>query len=112
MRDLDTAVAEVLAGLASEATAEGESRVSRLVNALHAFARTLDKTRDEMPADLTGLRCYQCGKHWTAPITVLREREHGLPDNCPPCFNARKASEGEDFRSGYTTTFSYVETPK
>jgi hypothetical protein len=110
-RDYDSAVADVLAGLAGEATAVGESSVSRLVQALHTFARKLDKTRDEMQADLTGLQCSDCGRHWTAPFTVARERAWGLPSNCPACFNAKKAAQGSDDRSGLTATFSYVETP-
>lgn len=108
MRDFDAAVADMLGSLAGETTAEGEASVSRLVQALHAFARKLDKSRDEMQADLSGLRCGDCGKGWTAPITVKREREWGLPDNCPVCYNDAQAAKGESRRSGHTDTFRYV----
>jgi hypothetical protein len=31
--------------------------------------------------------CDQCGKKWTTTMTAQRERECGLPSNCPACYS-------------------------
>lgn len=104
MRDYSAAVADTLLPLVNAAIAEGPSAVLALSQALRAYERKVYETRDTMLV-FPVFHCCDCGKHWTASMTVARERE-AQPSNCPACFN-----QTHEHPSCWTT-FRYVDAPK
>jgi hypothetical protein len=106
-RDYTAAVADTLLALVNEAISEGPDAVNDLHYALAAYSRKVRETYEGMPWD-GSFRCFDCGKYWTAPMTVQRAND-ARPDNCPACFNAT-SKRGQP--SGWTDCFRYVDRPE
>lgn len=85
-----------------------ETDVLAMAQALEKKATELRAHRETMMIVSPVFRCSDCGRDWSAPMTIARER-HYSPDNCPACFNAAKARIGDDTRSTYTETFRFTE---
>ena len=103
MRDVDTALSDILAAITAEAACKGPRAMARLAQGLNEYARKIRKTRGLMTADVA-CHCSSCGKRWAVEMTVERADAWGVPDECPTCYNARNAGK----RSGWTDTFRYV----
>jgi len=106
MRDYKAATSDVLLALVNSAISEGPSAVLSLACALEEYAHKVRLTRDGMSCS-PQLHCSDCGRYWTASMTVARERQ-GVPDNCPPCY----AASGAGRVSGYVHTFRYIDGHK
>src|SRR5258708_1732115 len=86
-------VEAALAGLVAECRAAGPDAVLSLACDLEKAANALRKERDGMVATFDCGCCSDCGKRFAVRITVERERKNGLPENCPPCFDASSSGK-------------------
>ena len=100
-------VRAALAPLVNEASHDPENELLSLACALESAASAIRAARDEMQIRPIA-RCCDCGRAFSVPITVERERRWGMPDNCPPCWKART---GHLYDSVHAKTFRYEEIP-
>jgi hypothetical protein len=49
------------------------------------------------------MKCCECYKNWTAPMTIKWKNDRGLPDNCPKCYGKHQRRE-----STFLHTFKYL----
>lgn len=94
MRDITSALADIIGQLAGEAGNERD--MLAIACALEVAAKGVRAKRDEMTTE-TEWHCSDCGKRWGVRVTVAREREMFSPDNCPACYNASTPTKITDF---------------
>lgn len=106
MRDLKSAVADLLLQLVNDTIAEGPDRMLSLACELERYADKVRETRGEMLISPV-FYCCDCRRAWT--ITFPQKREDDVrPENCPACYNASGTAE-QPRRSVWMDSFKYME---
>jgi hypothetical protein len=85
MRDITSALADIIGRFAGEAN--GERDMLAIACALENAAKAVRAEREGMTT-VASYHCCDCGKAWGVRVTVAREREMWTPENCPRCYNA------------------------
>lgn len=95
------ALAKALDKLTNQAREKGPDEMLRFYSELRLYANALQEERDHMEMESLGY-CTHCLRYFIVKMTVRRDREWGVPSDCPPCYTARSGKP-----SCHADTFRY-----